>query len=583
MKQFLFYILLLTTTLSLAQEIPEPLCYTQIYSFLDELATDGIIDINSGVCPFTRRYIGVLLNTAATKDSLLSPRQHKDLLFYLNEFALERDTMENNYVQHTNHNTFNVSLGDPQFSYSTPDRRFKMKIRPIIGMQVYGSKKGAIIKRWWGAELQMDIVKHISLWGSLRDISYNGKSGLRSKYYPTAEMKRYGARLTEPNYLNNLPGMQYKWATYGGDFSDSKGGIAVYAPWGSIAFQRENIQWGDAYHCSNILSGRAPAVPMLTLHLQPCNWFEFNYFHAWLISNVLDSTNYYLEDGIKEYRPHSKYMAANMFSFTPVHHLKLSIGNSIVYAENHPQAAYFIPIAFFKSLDHLLTEGAKTGNQNSQLFFTVSTRNIPHLHLYTSVYIDEIKGSRVRRSNPERNPVSYLVGFNWSGWPIQGLSWKGEFTRTNIICYKHSVETLTWASNGYNLGHYLGDNAQSIYTELSYKPVRGLNVSLSYTLDCKYNSYNYLRENISTILAQEPYDKLLYRNDIVALNAIYELLPHFYITLDVSYNYVRTFDNPSTLVRGENTVTAKQYMSSWVPVYFQGRNLTTSIGLSFNF
>ncbi len=573
----------LVTISAMAQEIPVSLEYVQLYDFLDELATQQVIDINSGVRPFTRRHIAQMLVQASEKNTLLNHRQQKDLQFYRNEFALECDTMVNNLVQYTDHQTFNLSLADPQFSYSSANKNFKMRLRPILGMQVYGNKKGAIIKRWWGAEMQMDIAKHVSIWGSLRDISWNGKAGLKDAYYHSNSAKAEGAKIVRGEYLTDMRGAQYKGATYGGDFSDSRGGLLAYTTWGSVGIQRENVQWGDAYHCSNILSGRNPAVPMITLHLKPCKWFEFNYFHAWLVSNVLDSTYYYVEDGKVHYRPHNKFMAANMFSFTPIHHLNLSFGNSIVYAERNVQAAYFIPFAFFKSLDHLLTEGARTQNQNSQLFFTLSTRNLRHLHLYTSVYIDEIKWNRFSSSNDEHNPISYLVGFNWSGFPLKGLSLKGEFVRSNIGCYNQSIPTLTWQSNGYNMGHYMGDNAQNIYTELAYKVIRGLSLKISYNLDAKYNSYKYLRSNLSTILAQKAYKTMLFRNDIIAFNTIYEVFPNMYFTFNLSYNHARGYDHISSSIEGEQTGTADYFLTKWAPIFYHGKNFTTNISFTFSY
>lgn len=160
---------------------------------------------------------------------------------------------------------------------------------------------------------------------------------------------------------------------------------------------------------------------MLSLQLTPCKWFQFDYFHAWLVSNTLDSTRYYVEntttgDVQKHYRPANKFMAANMFTFTPVKYISFSFGNSIVYAESNVQAAYFIPVAFYKSLDHLLTKGVATENQNSQAFASISVRPWNYIQLYGSFYLDEFKLSRLKKSNAENNPISYLVGFNWTGW-----------------------------------------------------------------------------------------------------------------------------------------------------------------------
>ena len=596
MKRFciVIFLCIFPHVITWAQNIPVPLSYTKVYDFIDELIMDGVVTNQTAIRPYTRNQIADMLTQAQRADSLLSNRQQNELKFYLNEFALENDLMVDNFVQYTDRRTFSLSLADPQFSYKSLNNMFKMRIRPILGGDVMLSKKGAIVQRWWGAEIQMDIAKHLSIWGSLRDNSWNG-NWLNTDYFPFDYARINGARIhygasQKTPALSNIPGVQYKEATYGGDFSDSKGGINLYSWWGSIGIQRENIRWGDSYHSSNILSGRNPAVPMITLQLTPCKWFQFDYFHAWLVSNVLDSTYYYLENttngnaSLKNYRPYNKFMAANMFTFTPIKHLSIALGNSIVYAEQSLQVAYLIPIAFYKSLDHLLTKGVRTQNQNSQVFASISVRPINHLQLYGSFFLDEVKFSRFKLSEPENNPISYLVGFNWSGWPIDGLSLKGEFMRSYIACYTHSIDVLTWASNSYNMGHYMGDNAQSIYAELAYRPVRGLLLKLSYTNDMKYNSYSYLRDNISETIAQKPFDHCIYRNDEIRFDGIYEAHPNMYLRLSIGYNNAQGFDNlKSDPLPSESIGTAQQYLDAFCPLYYQGKNLTISGSFSFGF
>ncbi|MBO5405204.1 MAG: hypothetical protein J6A13_04315 [Paludibacteraceae bacterium] len=596
MKRFciVIFLCIFPHVITWAQNIPVSLSYTKVYDFIDELIMDGVVTNQTAIRPYTRNQIADMLTQAQRADSLLSNRQQNELKFYLNEFALENDLMVDNFVQYTDRRTFSLSLADPQFSYKSLNNMFKMRIRPILGGDVMLSKKGAIIQRWWGAEIQMDIAKHLSIWGSLRDNSWNG-NWLNTDYFPSDYARINGARIhygasQQTPALSNIPGVQYKEATYGGDFSDSKGGINLYSWWGSIGIQRENIRWGDSYHSSNILSGRNPAVPMITLQLTPCKWFQFDYFHAWLVSNVLDSTYYYLENttngnaSLKNYRPYNKFMAANMFTFTPIKHLSVSLGNSIVYAEQSLQVAYLIPIAFYKSLDHLLTKGVRTQNQNSQVFASISVRPVNHLQLYGSFFLDEVKFSRFKLSEPENNPISYLVGFNWSGWPIDGLSLKGEFMRSYIACYTHSIDVLTWASNSYNMGHYMGDNAQSIYAELAYRPVRGLLLKLSYTNDMKYNSYSYLRDNISETIAQQPFDHCIYRNDEIRFDGIYEAHPNMYLRLSIGYNNAQGFDNlKSDPLPSEYIGTAQQYLDAFCPLYYQGKNLTISGSFSFGF
>ena len=609
----LLIVLLLTASMAQAQVMPVSLEYTEIYDFLDELATDGIIDLTEAVRPYNRAQVAAMLSTAQQKDSLLSRRQKDDLQFYLQDYALELDTLPVYHSYGHRHVTqwitpvSNLSLADPSLHILTKNKIFKFRVRPILGMDLYASKKGAITKRWYGIDIQMDIAHHLSIWGSLRDNSWNG-SWLNNTYFPTSGDKLNGARLTKPGYLNNLPGVQYKEANYGGDFSDSRGGIALYTWWGRIGVERDRLQWGDAQLSSTILSAHNPAVPMVTIQLTPCKWFQFDYFHAWIVSNVLDSTYYYTEvydEGVTKihYRPMNKFMAANMFTFKPIKYIHFSFGNSIVYAERNVQAAYFIPIAFFKSLDHLMTKGLGVENQNSQVFGSITIRPTDHLRLYGTFYLDEFKFARLSPSNKEKNPISYVVGFQWSGWPVNGLSLKGEFMRSYIATYTHSIKVLDYTSNTYNMGHYMGDNAQSIFVQLSYRPTRSLRLTLDYTQDTKYRNYDYVRKYIAgtrvenPIIAQKPFSEKTWRNDEVKFRAVYEVFNNCYAHIDLIYNNARAYSLSSERIEGEDRgwnpdgtsinlsgdELQSYYLNKFSPVYLQGKNFTAVMGLSFGF
>lgn len=601
-KRYLTILAIFCTLSVHAQRIPQAIEYTEVYDFLEELTTDGVIRTNAAIKPYTRDYIAARLMEAQAKDSLLNKRQQEDLQFYLQDYALECDTLPTYYSYGHRHVTqwktevSNLNLADPSLHILTKDKIFKMRVRPILGMDLSYNKKGLWQHRVYGAELQMDIAHHLSIWGSIRDNSWSG-------------LGVDGSKLTKPGYLNNLAGVQYKEANYGGDFSDSRGGISLYTWWGSVGVQRERITWGDAQHCSNILSGHNPAVPMFTIQLTPCKWFQFDYFHAWLPSNVIDSTYYYTErekEGVtgREYRPANKFMAANMFTFMPCKYVQFSFGNSIVYAERNVQAAYFIPIAFYKSLDHLLTKGLGSENQNSQAFATITVRPTDHLRLYGSFFLDEFKLARLKKDNPEHNLVSYLVGFNWSGWPVKGLSVRGEFMRSYIACYTHSIKVLDFTSNSYNMGHYMGDNAQSIFVQLSYRPVRGLRLTLDYTQDTKYRAYDYIRAYIAgqrntttPIIAQKPFDEPIWRNDQVQFRATYEVFNNCYAHVDFTWNNARAYAPTSERILGEDRgwnadgtskelagdELANYYLNKYTPTFLQGVNYTFSCGLSFGF
>ena len=577
-SRFRLFMVCLSVALSVsAQDIPHHISYTHIYDYLDEMAGEGYIALNSAVKPYSRQFIAERLLEVATKREGLNKRQRDELRFFLNEFSLEQNRLPETRLNIWDNELSKAALLAPAFSYK--DSLLRARITPLLGMQITQNKNGEITKRWYGAELQLMIDKNISVYGSLRDISIQG------------------ALMGQPKYLNDLAGYEYKESPSGGDFSDSRGGIKYASRWGSIGLVKDNLIWGDSYHGSNILSGRAPSFPMMTLQLKPAKWLEINFFHGWLVSNVVDSTRYYMDNvGAKKFRMSNKFMAANLLTFTPLRNLKLSVGNSIIYAEQNVQPSYFIPIGFYKSMDHTLTKGARIENQNSQVFFNFSSRNIKHLHIFSSIYADEVMISRFSPSNKESNPISYKFGFNLTNFPIKNLSFVTEYTRNNIIVYKHSIPTLTYASNSYTLGSYLGDNSEELYLSLQYKPIRGLNFNLSYTNAQHGKEYDYLRRDLngvdatSRIISQPVLGQKTWSNTTLGFKTSYELFSNAYAIIDVAFSDIRGYDiDPSSTIPGENApgkggdYSAQAYSNLFTSSYLQGKNRTVMVGFSFGF
>ena len=132
MRSKLLAILLLCALGLSAQRIPEMIEYTEVYDFLEELTTDGIISSNAAIKPYTRDAIARMLLQAQSRDSLLSKRQKDDLLFYMQDYALEMDTLPTYYTYGHRHVTqwitpvSNLSLADPSLHILTKDKIFKM-------------------------------------------------------------------------------------------------------------------------------------------------------------------------------------------------------------------------------------------------------------------------------------------------------------------------------------------------------------------------------------------------------------------------------------------------------------------------
>jgi hypothetical protein len=462
----IFFSLLLSNTVLHSQTAYQHISDENIYSFIDDLASLQLIEINSVIKPYSREQISKWLVQADTLKSQLSKPQQARLTVFLQEYALEAGHLKTGKATiYQKDSTLSLHLLPPEFTWRDPF--FRAIIRPVYGITYYSNSNASFYQSYGGLEGIAYMGKRWCGYASLRD-NHNS-------FEPMAK----------PSFLTQEAGGNYKNGT---DFSEMRGGITYTWKWGTFGFIKDNLQWGDATNGSNILSGRTPSFPMIKLHLNPVKWFKFEYFHGWLISQVIDSSrSYNTPNGFRAvFR--QKYIAANMYTFIPFKRLNVSIGNTIIYSDVPVQPAYLIPFFFFKSVDHTLNRGIE--NQNSSLFFNVSSRQIKHLHLFVSIFVDEFSKDRV--TDPARtNFISYKGGLAVTGWPVKDIFFATEFTRTTPLTYKHRIPATTYESNLFNLGHYLRDNSQDIFAVIRYSPWKTLQLKASYLLAVHGNEFQY--------------------------------------------------------------------------------------------
>jgi hypothetical protein len=300
----------------------------------------------------------------------------------------------------------------------------------------------------------------------------------------------------------------------------------------------------------------------LKLNISPVKWFDFNYFHGWLNSMVVDSSNsYWVTNSYgTSYREsyHKKFIAANMFTFTPFKNLNVSAGNSIVYTDENINPAYLVPLFFYKSVDHSLTSGID--NMNSQMFFDISSRQIKNLHLYATMFIDELSVSRFT-SKDQWNFFSYKAGFRLTDFPVANLSFTSEFTYTYPLTYQHYVPTLTFQTMDYNLGHYLRDNSREWYVAFDYRPLRTLDINLSFSDAIRGPDYTELG---TPRIGNPPLASVVWHNTSYGLKASYQLVNDLYVWLSFLYSDVSGDER-------------------WTAPYFYGIKSTLNGGVTFGF
>jgi hypothetical protein len=525
---------LLAGLISFGQEVNYHTSNKDVYEFLDELAAVGVIDINTSVKPFSRMFIALKLTEIKESNYELNSRQSAELNFYLKDFNKELMADKN----------FDKRLD----VYTYKDSLFTFSVNPILGIDYYSNDSGSFYHRWNGAEAFAYIGKHWGFYASLRD---NHESIF----------------LEKEDFLTQRIGANYKYNDGGGDYSDMRGGLTYSWDWGSFGIVKDHFEWGNNYNGANIFSGRTPSFAHIKLQLKPVKWFEFNWVHGWLVSEVIDSastmvfTNSYGTD--QRSMMFDKYLAANLFTFKPWNKFYVSLGNSVIYSSDGPQLQYLIPVMFYKSVDHTYNSTDQSGRnvgQNSQMFIDISSRNIKKVHLSATLFIDELSTDR------------FFVDSVWNFWSfkasikisdlIPNTFVTAEYTKSMPLTYKHNIPTTTFESNGYNLGHYLMDNSHEIYFSVLIKPFRLLTIKTDYLFAQKGKDYDDLG---GSRLGNPFMDSVEWENKSYSVRASYQIINDGYLFLKFMHSDIS----------GD--------LAKYTPTVYQGIQNTISFGANIGF
>jgi hypothetical protein len=196
------------------------------------------------------------------------------------------------------------------------------------------------------------------------------------------------------------------------------------------------------------------------------------------------------------------------------------------------------------------------------MYLDISSRNIKNLHLYGTMYVDEVNIGNIFDADEQSNFFSWKLGGRLSDFPLQNVSFTTEYTRTNPLAFRHYVPTLTYESNKYNLGNYLTDNAQEIYISIQYKPIRGLVLDLSWIYAQKGPDYTDSTDDRQGLPFMESVD---WESNTIGLKGRYEIINDGYVYLGLEHSNVS----------GD--------IDKYTHPMWRGKTNTVSVGINFGF
>lgn len=432
----------------------------EIYQFLSRQAAKGTIEFDDLIKPVPRKEISLKLAQLKEKESELSKTERSELNFYLKEFAefggISKDTL--------------IIAKKDEFArfraLSVREKGFLLNAEPIISAGIRKGKNTSV--REWGNGLAFwgHAGKNISFQAYFEDITESG-TGIDS-------IRKFNAR---EGIIRTVTLNQSSI-----NYSRFKGNLTYAWQNGSFSIGNNQILWGYGENSRLVLSEKVPSYPNIRLDYRPVKWLQFNYTHGWLHSGMIDTARTYPKGntvyGTDREFYIQKFFASHSLNFYPTKGLSLSLGESMVYSDRL-KFAYLLPIMFFKAYDQHDSKYNVPSGSNGQFFLQASSRNhIPKTHLHATLFIDEIRMSKIFSKTENRNQIGFNLGASITDLVIPYLTLGMEYTRLNPFVYQNLIPAQNYTSHNYSLGDWLGQNADRLTYFVKYNPAARLSMKI---------------------------------------------------------------------------------------------------------
>lgn len=328
-------------------------------------------------------------------------------------------------------------------------------------------------------------------------------------------------------------GVPYFGTEHGNEYNASQSGISYDLGKMNVSLEQTNMAWGQERFGNLAFSTKAPPSPKIKVRAALTDWMDLTYVHAELHSNVIDSLRSYdaRSSSLRQFyrlQYRQKYFAAHILSLSPWEPLEVTLGESVVYSDRTPSLLYFLPVSFFKSGEHYNRD-----LDNTQMFMSFEMHVFRGLLWTGSLFVDEFSVADLADPVKERNQIGYSTGVQTYDIGMEGVETVVEYTHINPWVYSHKYPAATYTNNGFTMGDWIGQNADLLTVEASYRPMRALKVRMTGQL--------YRKGDTSDVANQyyPPAKPFLYGRQRIERSAAFALTyqPMHDAFIDASYRY----------------------------------------------
>ena len=510
MRINLIWVLLFCSSLSAQTVWENP--NSEVYPYLYRLSQKGLIDFQDIIRPVSREQIAKLLLELEGKKAQLSKVENAELHFYLQEYhPIDANADDKAHFVKKDENK-------RLRGFYVHSKDFQLNADPVGSiMRVSGTNQGFT-----------QVSNGIEFWGQAKRFAFQfyyrdytetgtGLNEFRKESPETGIIQLAEPTATHQNFSEIRASISYSWKN------------------GSISLGKDQLLWGYGENGNIVLSNKAPTYPYIRLDYQPFKWLTFNYTHAFLNSNIVDSFRTYGTGtgagvyGDVRIRYIPKYMATHTLIFKPTKGLDVAIGESIVYSDKL-DIGFLIPVNFFKIYDNNRSNYNINAGSNGQFFLQVSSKNqIKNTHLYGSLFVDELRVSEMFNPAKSRNQLGYTLGGSITDLLIPYLTVGAEYTRVNPFVYSNLIPAEYYTQYDLPLGDWMGNNFDRQTFFLKYTPIPKLKAYIRYQAIRKGGPGTITQQYLAEPQPPFLFDYQKKRTDVF-VQLKYELINNFYLT-----------------------------------------------------
>jgi hypothetical protein len=493
---------------------------SEVHPFLFRMAQKGLIEYNDLIKPINRVHLVDALSILKLKDSLLSNIEKQELAFYLQEYNRPAKEQISLFKKDQNKRwrTGAIVAND-----------FELYFDPLLGFNNFNGTNKNILQ----------ISNGFELWGAA---GKNKNFGYQVYYHDYTETGSVNNNFREESAT---PGTILVGAKSDNkiNYTEIRANINYRFKKGNISFGKDNLIWGYGENSNLVLSNKAPSYPYLRLDYKPLTWLSFNYTHAWLNSNIADSSLSYLTNSGRinnDFRLLfvQKFLATHSIEVQAMKGLNIAIGESIVYSDKM-DPGFLIPINLYKFYDNNRSNYLIEAGSNGQYFLSLSSKNqIKRTHLYSTLFIDEIKVNAIFNKTESRNQLGFNIGGSVTDVLIPYLSLGAEYTRVNPFVYSNLIPAQTYASYNYSLGDWMGNNFDRAIVFAKYTPIAKLKLVARFQKIRKGGAGTIYEQYAVQPQPSFLFDYIKTRSDVF-LQARYEYINNFYLTTSLTLMQIK--------------------------------------------